>query len=194
MLSCCGSEHVAERGRCTEQHRPGLRGRESSNVYAAHPLEKQTENPSGNQSGDCNRVSKLEAYTLALNSTNLTQLAYGIAANVAAVLLYGTNFVPVKRIELGDGESLSVSHNRAVEKVRCWLVIIISRYVLSVGDLCSHLDRCYGRRHDKEVSQVPAIRNDRWSHLGHRYIHPSCHLPTKRQAVKWTLAVSLQAI
>lgn len=74
-------------------------------VYAEIPLEKQTENPSGDQSGEHVGVSKLETFASALNSTNLTQLAYGIAANVAAVLLYGTNFVPVKRIELGDGET-----------------------------------------------------------------------------------------
>ncbi|XP_054648995.1 transmembrane protein 144b isoform X2 [Dunckerocampus dactyliophorus] len=41
--------------------------------------------------------------TLRLNSTNMTHFTYGIAANVAAVLLYGSNFVPVKRIETGDG-------------------------------------------------------------------------------------------
>lgn len=100
-LSCGGSEHVAERGRWAEQH---------SSVWPAGPrINVYAENPSGNQSGEHGRVSKLEAYSLALNSTNLTQLAYGIAANVAAVLLYGTNFVPVKRIELGDGESLSLS-------------------------------------------------------------------------------------
>ncbi|XP_075904265.1 transmembrane protein 144b isoform X2 [Nelusetta ayraudi] len=57
----------------------------------------------GDQSREHVGVSKLETFASALNSTNLTQLAYGIAANVAAVLLYGTNFVPVKRIELGDG-------------------------------------------------------------------------------------------
>uniref|UniRef100_A0A3B4YRA4 Transmembrane protein 144b n=1 Tax=Seriola lalandi dorsalis TaxID=1841481 RepID=A0A3B4YRA4_SERLL len=33
----------------------------------------------------------------------MTHFAYGIAANVVAVLLYGSNFVPVKRIETGDG-------------------------------------------------------------------------------------------
>lgn len=52
-------------------------------------------------------VSELESFASALNGTNLTQLAYGITANIAAVLLYGSNFVPVKRIELGDGESLA---------------------------------------------------------------------------------------
>lgn len=81
-------------------------------VHAENPLEKQTENPSGAQSREHVGVSKLETFASVWNSTNLTQLAYGIAANVAAVLLYGTNFVPVKRIELGDGESLPVSHFR----------------------------------------------------------------------------------
>lgn len=38
-----------------------------------------------------------------INSTNMTHFAYGIAANVVAVLLYGSNIVPVKRIETGDG-------------------------------------------------------------------------------------------
>ncbi|XP_028272295.1 transmembrane protein 144b [Parambassis ranga] len=45
----------------------------------------------------------VETFEFTLNSTNITQFAYGIAANVAAVLLYGSNFVPVKRIETGDG-------------------------------------------------------------------------------------------
>ncbi|XP_056296209.1 transmembrane protein 144b [Pseudoliparis swirei] len=40
---------------------------------------------------------------LNLNSTNVTHLAYGVAANVLAALLYGSTFVPVKRIETGDG-------------------------------------------------------------------------------------------
>ncbi|KAM3866974.1 transmembrane protein 144b [Diretmus argenteus] len=38
-----------------------------------------------------------------LNSTNMTNFAYGFAANMVAVLLYGSNVVPVKRIETGDG-------------------------------------------------------------------------------------------
>ncbi|XP_038156761.1 transmembrane protein 144-like [Cyprinodon tularosa] len=37
------------------------------------------------------------------NSTNVTNFAYGITANMAAVVLYGSTFVPVKRIETGDG-------------------------------------------------------------------------------------------
>ncbi|CAL9706545.1 unnamed protein product [Knipowitschia caucasica] len=39
----------------------------------------------------------------ALNSTNLTHLAYGVSANAVAVLLYGSTYVPVKRVEMGDG-------------------------------------------------------------------------------------------
>ncbi|XP_070693342.1 transmembrane protein 144b [Pempheris klunzingeri] len=46
---------------------------------------------------------KLETFDFTLNSTNMTHFAYGIAANVVAVLLYGSNFVPIKRIETGDG-------------------------------------------------------------------------------------------
>lgn len=49
-------------------------------------------------------TSKLETSDFNLNSTNMTHFAYGIAANVVAVLLYGSNFVPVKRIETGDGK------------------------------------------------------------------------------------------
>lgn len=48
----------------------------------------------------------VETFEFTLNSTSITQFAYGIAANVAAVLLYGSNFVPVKRIETGDGKHL----------------------------------------------------------------------------------------
>ncbi|XP_041652901.1 transmembrane protein 144-like [Cheilinus undulatus] len=42
-------------------------------------------------------------FNYTINSTNMTHFAYGIAANVVAVLLYGSNLVPVKRIETGDG-------------------------------------------------------------------------------------------
>lgn len=41
---------------------------------------------------------------LFFNSTNITEMAYGFVANVAAVVLYGSNFVPIKRIETGDGK------------------------------------------------------------------------------------------
>lgn len=59
---------------------------------------------SGGESGEQAAGVRLEFVASNLNSTNLTQIAYGIAGNVAAVLLYGTNFVPVKRIETGDGK------------------------------------------------------------------------------------------
>lgn len=51
-------------------------------------------------------VEKKETFDFTYNTTNMTHFAYGIAANVVAVLLYGSNFVPVKRIETGDGEKL----------------------------------------------------------------------------------------
>lgn len=36
--------------------------------------------------------------------TNMTGFSYGLAANAVAVLLYGSNYVPLKRIESGDGK------------------------------------------------------------------------------------------
>ncbi|XP_067455998.1 transmembrane protein 144b [Thunnus thynnus] len=57
----------------------------------------------GGQGNENAATSKLETSDFNLNSTNMTHFAYGIAANVVAVLLYGSNFVPVKRIETGDG-------------------------------------------------------------------------------------------
>ncbi|XP_076005373.1 transmembrane protein 144b [Genypterus blacodes] len=38
-----------------------------------------------------------------LNSTNMTNFACGIVANLLSAVLYGSNFVPVKRTETGDG-------------------------------------------------------------------------------------------
>uniref|UniRef100_A0A3B4T6U2 Transmembrane protein 144b n=1 Tax=Seriola dumerili TaxID=41447 RepID=A0A3B4T6U2_SERDU len=57
----------------------------------------------GTRGGENAAIGKLEAFDFTFNSTNMTHFAYGIAANVVAVLLYGSNFVPVKRIETGDG-------------------------------------------------------------------------------------------
>ena len=39
-----------------------------------------------------------------LGSSNTTEMAYGFVANSIAVILYGSNFVPVKKIETGDGK------------------------------------------------------------------------------------------
>ncbi|XP_018534939.1 transmembrane protein 144b isoform X2 [Lates calcarifer] len=57
----------------------------------------------GGRYGENAAVGKVETFDFTFNSTNMTHFAYGIAANVVAVLLYGSNFVPVKRIETGDG-------------------------------------------------------------------------------------------
>ncbi|XP_058504888.1 transmembrane protein 144b [Solea solea] len=48
-------------------------------------------------------LGKVETFGFTFNSTNMTNFVYGIAANAVAVLLYGSNFVPIKRIETGDG-------------------------------------------------------------------------------------------
>lgn len=50
-------------------------------------------------------IDTMELLDFTFNSTNMTHFAYGVAANAVAVLLYGSTFVPVKRIETGDGET-----------------------------------------------------------------------------------------
>lgn len=44
-----------------------------------------------------------KAYS-AVNSSNGTDLAIGFASSTVAVLLFGTNFVPVKKFDTGDGK------------------------------------------------------------------------------------------
>nr|XP_046262930.1 transmembrane protein 144-like isoform X3 [Scatophagus argus] len=64
---------------------------------------REHEAEQGTKSGENATASKLETFDFAFNSTNMTHFVYGISANMVAVLLYGSNFVPVKRIETGDG-------------------------------------------------------------------------------------------
>ncbi|XP_008324818.1 transmembrane protein 144b isoform X1 [Cynoglossus semilaevis] len=45
----------------------------------------------------------VETIDLNFNSTNMTDFVYAISANVVAIVLYGSTFVPVKKIEMGDG-------------------------------------------------------------------------------------------
>lgn len=54
--------------------------------------------------GESGELCKQEKFDFFSNSTNGTNFAYGLTANMAAVVLYGSTFVPVKRIETGDGE------------------------------------------------------------------------------------------
>lgn len=61
------------------------------------------------KSGENAATGKLETFDFTVNSTNMTHFAYGIAANVVSVLLYGSNFVPVKRIETGDGKHTTLA-------------------------------------------------------------------------------------
>uniref|UniRef100_A0A3Q4ALP3 Uncharacterized protein n=1 Tax=Mola mola TaxID=94237 RepID=A0A3Q4ALP3_MOLML len=67
----------------------------------------------------------------AFNASNVTRLVYGTAANAAAVLLYGSNFVPVKRIETGDGMFF--------QWVTCAAIWVVSM----VGNLILHSPKFY---------------------------------------------------
>ncbi|XP_020515076.1 transmembrane protein 144 [Labrus bergylta] len=65
-------------------------------------------------------------FNYTINSTNMTHFAYGITANVVAVLLYGSNLVPVKRIETGDGMFFQ------------WVTCAAIWVVAMLGDLMLH--------------------------------------------------------
>uniref|UniRef100_A0A3B5A0U6 Transmembrane protein 144 n=1 Tax=Stegastes partitus TaxID=144197 RepID=A0A3B5A0U6_9TELE len=65
------------------------------------------------------------------NSTNYSRFVYGIAANGVAVFLCGSSFVPVKRIETGDGMFFQWVNSAAI-----WAVSM-------VGDLMLHSPKFY---------------------------------------------------
>lgn len=48
-------------------------------------------------------VCSQETVILFNNTSNITNFAYGLTANLAAAVLYGSTFVPVKKTETGDG-------------------------------------------------------------------------------------------
>ncbi|XP_035017552.1 transmembrane protein 144b [Hippoglossus stenolepis] len=62
--------------------------------------------PSAEQGARCGGdavFGELETFDYNFNSTDTSHFAYGITANLVAVLLYGSSFVPIKRTETGDG-------------------------------------------------------------------------------------------
>ncbi|XP_059201490.1 transmembrane protein 144b [Centropristis striata] len=67
-------------------------------MVSCHNTERAPE-----QGGENAEAVNLQTLEFTFNSTNMTHFAYGIAANLVAVILYGSNFVPIKRIETGDG-------------------------------------------------------------------------------------------
>ncbi|KAK2904439.1 transmembrane protein 144b isoform X1 [Channa argus] len=79
------------------------------------------------EQGDGHDASeKVETFDFTFNSTNMTHFAYGVAANAAAALLYGSTFVPVKRIETGDGMFFQ------------WVICAAIWAVSMVGDMMLH--------------------------------------------------------
>lgn len=44
----------------------------------------------------------------AFNNSNGTDLAIGFTSSTVAVLLFGTNFVPVKKFDTGDGKLIYI--------------------------------------------------------------------------------------
>ncbi|XP_061644577.1 transmembrane protein 144b [Phyllopteryx taeniolatus] len=69
---------------------------------------------------------------IGLNATNnMTHYTYGFVANMAAVLLYGSNVVPIKQIETGDGMFFQ------------WVYCAAIWSVSMVGDLILHSPKFY---------------------------------------------------
>lgn len=65
-------------------------------------------------------TGELESFNITCNSSRaISHFAYGITANMAAVFLYGSNFVPVKRVETGDGEHIIVYFSESLNILIC---------------------------------------------------------------------------
>ncbi|XP_060936270.1 transmembrane protein 144b [Limanda limanda] len=69
---------------------------------------------------------KLDRFDYTLNSTDTTHFVYGITANVVAVLLYGSNFVPIKKTETGDGMFFQWVNCAAI-----WIVSMVGDLILN---------------------------------------------------------------
>ncbi|CAK6968312.1 transmembrane protein 144b [Scomber scombrus] len=93
-------------------------------MVSSHCTEQAAERD-GQEGDEDAATGKLEGFDVNLNSTNMTNFAYGIAANVVAVLLYGSNFVPVKRIETGDGMFFQWVNCAAI-----WVVSMVGDLIL----------------------------------------------------------------
>ena len=61
--------------------------------------------PPGARGGGNAVFGTVETIDYTDNSTDTTHFVYGVTANLFAVLLYGSSFVPIKRIETGDGKN-----------------------------------------------------------------------------------------
>ncbi|XP_075958926.1 transmembrane protein 144b [Anarhichas minor] len=92
-------------------------------LMSCHSTEHAAEQ--GVKHGENAGAGNLETFEFTFNSTNMTHLVYGIAANVVAVLLYGSNLVPVKRIETGDGMFFQWVYCAAI-----WIVSMFADLIL----------------------------------------------------------------
>ncbi|XP_057706506.1 transmembrane protein 144b isoform X1 [Corythoichthys intestinalis] len=95
-------------------------------IACCHAEEAKAEGGSGDEEVEA------KGRTFGLNSTNnMTHFTYGIVANLAAMLLYGSNFVPVKRVETGDGMFFQ------------WVYCAAIWSVAMVGDVMLHSPKFY---------------------------------------------------
>ncbi|XP_035767049.1 transmembrane protein 144b [Neolamprologus brichardi] len=77
-------------------------------------------------------TGELESFNITCNSSRaISHFAYGITANMAAVFLYGSNFVPVKRVETGDGMFF-----QWVQCAAIWVVSMFGDLMLQSPKFC----------------------------------------------------------
>jgi len=59
----------------------------------------------------------------------------GFVGAFIAIIFFGSNFIPVKKFDTGDGELVSI-----VNPVQVIVLCVLSRHVLPVGAVYRHLD------------------------------------------------------
>nr|XP_019959376.1 PREDICTED: transmembrane protein 144 isoform X2 [Paralichthys olivaceus] len=79
----------------------------------------------GSRAGGNAVFGKLETFDFTFNSTSMTHFVYGITASSAAVLLYGSTFVSIKKIETGDGMFFQWVNCAAI-----WVVSMVGDLIL----------------------------------------------------------------
>lgn len=117
------------------------------------------------------------------NGTNSTSnMAYGFIACAVAVVFYGSNFVPVKKIDSGDGigclftrlslffcRALFFHHSAVLNlSLPSLCVCVCDRNVFSVGPLCCYLDSGSDHKYYTTLTQILAPGYAGRVYLDHR--------------------------
>ncbi|KAJ6668736.1 hypothetical protein lerEdw1_012219, partial [Lerista edwardsae] len=76
-------------------------------------------------------------------SSNATELTIGFTSSLIAVLLFGTNFVPVKKFDTGDGKHLSLNQTAVlIQKARMFFQWILCSAIWIVALIVNLIQNC----------------------------------------------------